>query len=102
MSLLRRILVLLVTIALALLFTISKEDVPRTLYDESVSLPYVGTPLFCIASPKVLSQAPAKRIRVSMFGLVSRHLNSHRSNRDLASPILVSDCFAISDHPLRC
>ncbi len=110
---------LLIFVALVLTLSLAApaEDVPETTYDESASLPYVGTcvvslagrepeveaSVVSIAVPECIAEATAVRPHTSRpsFGFVRRPGAQLRDGRT-GWVHRVSDSLTILDHSLRC
>ncbi len=96
-------LVLLVAMGIGVCFVVPASDLPDTAYDESESIFFEDTPVFCIALPNTRLEAPALRMSASRL-----RINTERMRR--ASPLdhAASRVFTMSDslitlnHLFRC
>jgi hypothetical protein len=98
------LLVLCVLLGFGVCLAVLAEDVPETVYDESDSLPYEGTPLcFTTVSQPVASRVPAPRAHISPLWSGSlREPGQRHLDHSAGSPYPVSDSLIILDHSLRC
>ena len=107
----------LVAFVLTLSFAAPGQDDAETPYDESQSLPYIGTPVISSAVPEAVigvsvvssavpecvAEAAAVRPRAPRFRLGSlRRPGAQPPDRRTGWAYPVSDFLAILDHSLRC
>jgi len=95
-------LVLFVALGIGLCFVVPARDLPDTAYDESESLFFEDTPVFCIALPNTHSEASV-RIRASRPYLNTQAMGRAWPLGHAASQIsTVSDSLITLNHLFRC
>ena len=95
------ILFLCVLVGFGVSVAVPAEDMPETAYDESEAVPFVSTPVFSLAVPKVLARDGKTLAAVLPLGSLRRRAKRGIDQRiDLT--YRVSDSLTILDHSLRC
>ena len=100
---LRCLLAVLVALVFGLSLAVSAEDVPDTAYDESDSLPYEITSIFCIAQLRPVAQGQAVLPRSSLRCLASRRsFNKQDHANRTGLPHSVAHYLNVLEHFFRC
>ena len=111
-----RCVLVFVAFVLTLSFAVPGEDDAETPYDESQSLPYIGTPVassavpepvvgvsvVSSAVPECVAEAPAVRPRAPRSRLGSLGRSAQPLDRRAGWAYPVSDSLTILSHSLRC